>query len=120
MDKHPSLASIPSGPADTQEISAALGKELYETMGCMACHSNDGSTEGRVGPTLAGLAGNSRSFAKGKDALADADYLRESILQPSVKVLKAYAESDIGMPTYEGVLTQSQVNSLVEYIRTLE
>ena len=120
MDKDPSLASIPSGPADSQEISAALGEELYETMGCMACHSNDGSTEGRVGPTLAGLAGSSRSFAKGKDALADADYLRESILQPSVKVLKAYAESDIGMPTYEGVLNESQINSLVEYIRTLE
>ena len=73
-----------------------------------------------MGPTLAGLAGSSRSFAKGKDALADADYLRESILQPSVKVLKAYAESDIGMPTYEGVLNESQINSLVEYIRTLE
>ena len=120
IDRNASVVTGTSGPSNSQKISTALGKELYETMGCMACHSTDGSKEGRVGPTFAGLTGKTRSFAKGKDAKADADYIRESILKPSAKVIKEYAESDIGMPTYEGVLTESQIDSLVEYIKTLK
>jgi cytochrome c2 len=89
-------------------------------MGCMACHSTDGSTEGRVGPSFAGLLGKTRSFAKGRDLVADEAYIRESILTPPKRVVKEYAESDIGMPTYEGVLTEAQINSLIEFIKALE
>ncbi|HCB99243.1 MAG TPA: hypothetical protein DEP78_13335, partial [Verrucomicrobiales bacterium] len=91
-----------------------------ETMGCMACHSMDGSTSGRVGPTFAGLWGRSRSFVRGEDAAADEAYLRESILEPSRKVLRDYADSDIGMPSYQGVLSEWQVQSLIEWIKSLE
>jgi mono/diheme cytochrome c family protein len=120
IDTNATVVTGTTGSSANQEISVDLGKQLYETMGCMACHSIDGSTEGRVGPTFAGLIGKSRSFAKGKGALADADYIRESILKPSAKVIEEYAESDIGMPTYEGVLTATQIDSLVEYIKTLK
>ena len=107
-------------PNASEEISAAQGEILYQTMGCMACHSTDGSTEGRVGPSFAGLTGKTRTFAKGPDKVADDHYIRESILQPAEKVIKEYAESDIGMPTYEGVLTDKQISSLVQYIKTLK
>ncbi|MBT5927670.1 MAG: cytochrome c [Verrucomicrobia bacterium] len=116
-------ASVVTGAVESlgnQEISVSQGKALYESMGCMACHSIDGSTEGRVGPTFADLIGKTRSFVKGKNQVADASYIRESILNPAKKVIKAYAESDIGMPTYEGVLTDNQISSLIEYIKTLK
>jgi cytochrome c2 len=120
IDSNTSVVTGTSGSSSNEGISATQGKALYETMGCMACHSTDGSTQGRVGPSFAGLIGKNRSFAKGKDAKADADYVRESILKPSARVIKEYAESDVGMPTYEGVLTESQIDSLVEYIKTLK
>ncbi len=120
IDPNAAVVTGTQGSTSSQEVSAATGKVLYETMGCMACHSIDGSTKGRVGPTFSGLVGKKRSFAKGPDRVADADYIRESILQPAEKVIKEYAESDIGMPTYEGVLTESQISSLVKYIETLK
>ena len=110
------IPDLPSeGPASSEH-----GQQLYETMGCMACHSMDGSTSGRVGPTFAGLWGRSRSFVRGEDAAADEAYLRESILEPSRKVLRDYADSDIGMPSYQGVLSEWQVQSLIEWIKSLE
>jgi len=115
--------AVLTGPLDQgndNEVSAHRGRTLYETMGCMACHSTDGSTEGRVGPSFAGLLGKKRSFAKGRDLVADEAYIRESILTPPKRVVKEYAESDIGMPTYEGVLTEAQINSLIEFIKALE
>src|SRR6185436_2613150 len=47
------------------------GQRLSELMGCVACHSNDGSTLGKVGPSWKGLFGSERQFADGKKALAD-------------------------------------------------
>ncbi|MBT5704937.1 MAG: c-type cytochrome [Verrucomicrobia bacterium] len=106
--------------ADRQgEVTAALGQELYQTMGCMACHSLDGTTAGRSGPTLRGVFGTMREFQKGKSREANEAYIRESILNPPKNILKAFATSDIGMPSYEGILSDSQIDSLVLFIRSL-
>ena len=101
------------------EVSAAHGQELYQTMGCMACHSLDGTTAGRSGPTLRGVFGTVRDFQKGKSREANEAYIRESILNPPKNILKAFATSDIGMPSYEGILSPSQIDSLVVFIRSL-
>ncbi|HEY1081967.1 MAG TPA: DUF6797 domain-containing protein, partial [Prosthecobacter sp.] len=56
------------------------GAKLYQMIGCMACHSIDGSTVGKVGPSWKGIYGTDRVLAKGgKTAVADEAYLRESI-----------------------------------------
>ena len=52
--------------------------------------------------------------------IADEAYLRESILQPAAKVVSGYESGEVNMPGYAGVLTDSQVNSLVLFIRSLE
>jgi hypothetical protein len=101
------------------EVSATHGQELYQTMGCMACHSLDGTTTGRSGPTLRGVFGTIREFQKGKSREANEAYIRESILNPPKNILKAFATSDIGMPSYEGILSPSQIDSLVVFIRSL-
>ncbi|MDG1892381.1 MAG: cytochrome c [Verrucomicrobiota bacterium] len=104
---------------DTREVSVLRGRALYQSMGCMACHSTDGTTDGRVGPSFAALIGRKRTFVKGAEQIADEAYIRESILDPARKVVQGHAQSDVGMPSYAGVLNPSQVDSLVAFIKSL-
>ncbi len=97
------------------------GARLYQMIGCMACHSTDGSTVGKVGPSWKGIFGTERVLGKGgKSAMADEAYLRESITNPSAKVVKGFEKFDTGMPIYAGILNESQIESLVLYIKSLK
>ncbi|GEP40978.1 DUF6797 domain-containing protein [Brevifollis gellanilyticus] len=102
--------------------TAEEGARLYQMFGCMACHSIDGSLVGKVGPSWKGLFGSEREIAKGAKGKfkADATYLRESILNPSAKVVKGFEKFDTGMPIYNGILNDSQIESLILYIETLK
>ena len=100
-------------------ITVEEGKRVAELMGCVACHSTDGSTLGKVGPSWKGLFGSQRLFADRSRAVADEDYLRESIKEPAAKVISGFDKSDTGMPSYEGVITDSQIEALVLYLRSL-
>jgi glucose/arabinose dehydrogenase/cytochrome c2 len=102
--------------------TAEEGARLYQMFGCMACHSTDGSTVGKVGPSWKGLFGSERDIAKGIKGRvkADAEYLKESILNPSARVVKGFEKFDTGMPIYAGILNESQIQSLILYIQTLK
>ncbi|TLD69442.1 c-type cytochrome [Phragmitibacter flavus] len=96
------------------------GKRLAEMTGCIACHSIDGSVVGKVGPSWKGLYGSERLLKDGKTKVkADAPYLHESIIDPNAKVIKGYEKFDAGMPIYNGILTESQIQSLILYIKSL-
>ncbi|MCB1155948.1 MAG: cytochrome c oxidase subunit II [Leptospiraceae bacterium] len=95
---------------------AKVGKEIFEGKGaCFSCHSIDGSP--KVGPSLKALSGAKREFADGTNAVADENYLRESILQSRAKVVKGFAPS---MPIFQGQLKDNEVLALIEYIKTLK
>jgi len=97
------------------------GERLYQMMGCMACHSIDGTVYGKVGPSWKGLYGSERILAKGGDkAIANDDYIKESIQNPSAKVVKGFEKLDAGMPIYAGVLNDSQIESLILFIKSLK
>lgn len=96
------------------------GQRLYQMIGCMACHSIDGSVTGKVGPTWKGLYGSTHVFKDGDQGVADEAYLRESITNPTAKIVKGYEKYDAGMPIYAGILNDSQIESLVLYIKTLK
>lgn len=97
------------------------GAKLYQMIGCMACHSTDGSTVGKVGPSWRGIYGTERILGKGgKSVIADEAYLRESITNPSAKVVKGFEKFDTGMPIYAGILNESQIESLILYIKSLK
>lgn len=91
-----------------------LGKELYTSKTCSACHSTDGSA--RVGPSFKGLMGRAVEFTDGGKATVDENYLRESIMDPNRHVVKGFAPS---MPTFKGQLTDEEVNALIAYIKSL-
>ncbi len=100
-------------------VTAEEGKRIAELMGCVACHSADGSTLGKVGPTWKGLFGHEVVFADGSKTIANEAYLRESIKEPTAKVVRGFDKSDAGMPSYEGVISDAQIEALILYIKSL-
>ncbi len=116
----PPTPTATGGPPAKGPVSAAEGRAVYERIGCMACHANDRSTPDKLGPSLAGLYGASRTFADGSPpATADEAYLREAILEPATKIVAGYDRNGIGMPSYAGVLTDAQIESVILYIKSL-
>lgn len=95
-----------------------VGEELYATRGCKQCHSVDGAMG--QGPTWKGLWTKTRVFADGQQAVADENYLRESILYPKAHVVQGYNNV---MPEYPGKphdpKTEREVGAIIAYIRSL-
>jgi cytochrome c2 len=103
----------------TTPLTVAEGQRLAELMGCVACHSSDGSMLGKVGPSWKGVYGSVRRLAGGGQSRADEEYLRESIREPAAKIVSGFDKSDTGMPSYEGVITEGQIEALILYLKTL-
>ncbi len=96
--------------------SVEVGRTISESLGCIVCHSPDGRTEGFVGPTWQGLFGSTRNFVDGTSDVADEVYLREKILDP---MRRRTMTAPVEMPSYRGVLTEQQLESVILYIKTL-
>jgi cytochrome c oxidase subunit 2 len=92
---------------------AARGEQLFQQLGCVGCHLNDGS--GR-GPSLAGKFGMQETLANGTTITVDDTYIRESILTPQTKLVAGYGPL---MPTFQGLVNEDGVMSLIEYIKSL-
>jgi cytochrome c oxidase subunit 2 len=92
-----------------------LGKKLYVSKGCNACHSVDGKPG--IAPTFKGLYGHSVELQTGGPVTADDNYIRESILEPSAKIVKGFPPV---MPTFKGQLSEADINGLIEFIKSLK
>ena len=91
----------------------ARGERLFQQLGCVGCHVSDGS--GR-GPSLAGKYGAQETLANGTTVHVDDTYIRESILTPQMKLVAGYGPL---MPTFQGLVNEESVMSLIEYIKSL-
>ncbi|MFN9944026.1 MAG: c-type cytochrome, partial [bacterium] len=92
------------------------GRSLYRTY-CAACHSLDGTR--LVGPSFAGLAGSRRQVRASSDApleevRVDRAYLRQSIVEPNAQLVEGYPANL--MPPVGGLLSDSQLDQLVDYL----
>ena len=92
---------------------AARGEQLFQQHGCVSCHLTDGS--GR-GPSLAGKFGTQETLATGATVAVDDTYIRESILTPQAKLVAGYQPL---MPTFQGLINEEGLMSLIEYIKSL-
>lgn len=109
--------------ASQELISADEGKRLAQLYGCVACHAAAEQAEAKSGPTWRGLYGRRRPvFVAGKplEITADQAYLRESMLQPTAKIAAGFEKGEFAMPSYAGVLSEAQVESLILFIKTLQ
>ena len=67
--------------AETARVAAldtpeARGEQLYQTQGCIGCHSLDGTIV--VGPSWLNLYGRQEQLDDGTSVIADEDYIRHS------------------------------------------
>jgi cytochrome c2 len=107
--------------ATAAPVSVEEGRRLYQLYGCMACHSIDSSAMAKLGPPFKGLYGSQRAFAGGVvQIVADEAYIKESILTPAAKIVSGYERGGAGMPSFAGVLTETQIDSLVLFIKSLK
>jgi cytochrome c oxidase subunit 2 len=95
------------------ESMASAGRQLFERLGCMNCHKDDGS--GRC-PPLRGVYGRGVGLAGGGTVVADEAYLRESILDPGAKIVAGYPNI---MPTFRGVVNEDGLMQLIAYLKSL-
>ena len=90
------------------------GQRVFAQLGCASCHRTD-NTQGR-GPNLAGVYGRPVMLDNGQTVNADDNYVRESILNPGAKIVNGFNPI---MPTYNGIVSEDQMLSLMQYIKSL-
>jgi len=96
------------------EPMEVAGERLFEQYACHTCHKMDGT--GR-GPSLVGLFGKTVALEGGGTALVDEAYIRESILNPSAKIMAGYKPI---MPTFKGQISEEGIIQLIAYIKSLK
>jgi cytochrome c oxidase subunit 2 len=92
---------------------SATGEKIFAELGCVTCHRSD--TQGR-GPNLQGVFGKPVLLEDGRTVTADENYVRESILDPGAKVVNGFKPV---MPTFQGIVSEEQLNALVAYVKSL-
>ncbi|MEM6334008.1 MAG: c-type cytochrome [Planctomycetota bacterium] len=90
------------------------GFVAFKRRQCALCH---GPNDSAVAPSHYGLYGSTVQLDDGTTVVADAAYLRESILYADRKIVAGYRKS---MANYAGVIPTREVDAIVAYIKTLE
>ena len=91
------------------------GRQVAQSTGCLSCHSTDGSQ--MVGPTWQGAYGHDVTLQNGETVTVDDDYIRESIRDPSAKIVQGFSPA---MPAYgESQISEDDLQALVAYIESL-
>ncbi len=92
---------------------AQTGQALFQQLGCSTCHRFD--VQGR-GPNLTGVFGKPVSLEDGRTVVADENYVRESILVPAAKVVSGFKPI---MPSFQGQVSEDQLDALIAYVKSL-
>jgi cytochrome c oxidase subunit 2 len=107
---------------------SGTGEQVFAQLGCATCHRSETPGSGTAGsgspasdvpsrgPTLAGLFGSPVQLQDGRTVTADENYIRESILDPGAKIVNGYKPI---MPTFQGLVSEEQLNALVAYVKSL-
>jgi mono/diheme cytochrome c family protein len=99
--------TMPGTTATQEEPPAgdpAVGEAAFESGGCGTCHTFQAAgASGTIGPNL-------DESLQGQDA----EFIRRAILEPDAEVAEGY-QSGV-MPSFEGQLSEEQVNGLVAFL----
>src|SRR5215207_5854816 len=90
---------------------AKTGEQIFTAAGCAGCHTfSPAGSNGTIGPNLNDLAAAAGKFAKGKPP---EEYVRESMLKPDAFIVPGFGNA---MPSFEGRLTDKQIQALIDYL----
>jgi cytochrome c oxidase subunit 2 len=95
------------------ETLAQKGAALFQRLGCISCHATPSFVQA---PRLDGLYGSWVGLSDGSRVFADEQYLRESILFPNAKIVQGFQPI---MPSFQGQVSEEEVDQLIAYIKTL-
>lgn len=110
----PVQPKTPAGPERPEPTLAERGEIVAAQLGCLRCHSLDGSPH--IGPTWAGLYRAEVPLEGGGTTVADVAYLTESMMDPLAKLHRGFQPV---MPSYAGYMKPADASALVELIKTL-
>ena len=104
----------------TEDVETAKqenpGEMVYKSKGCFACHTIDGNKG--IGPSFKNLFGKTEIVVTNgadREITVDEEYIRASLLNPGADIVKGFQPL---MPPQ--VLTEEEINHLVEYIKSLK
>jgi mono/diheme cytochrome c family protein len=109
-------ASARTGDDEGALASAGLaqaksGEQIFTAAGCAGCHVfAPAGSNGTIGPSLDDLASAAGDREPGTSA---EDYIRESLTAPDAFLAEGFGNA---MPSYEGRLTDEQIQALVDYL----
>lgn len=106
------LAFLDSIPAESE---APAGLQIIKDLGCTACHSFDGSVG--AGPSFKGLYGSERKLTDGSTVTADADYIKNSVYNPTSQVVEGFGPI---MQSYKDKVSKEQLDEIVKYFQSME
>ncbi|HEX3654202.1 MAG TPA: cytochrome c oxidase subunit II [Pirellulales bacterium] len=96
------------------EGSLALeGRKTFLRYRCISCHSAD---EHARAPVLERLYGQRVPLTDGRVVVADESYIRQSILDPSAKIVSGWTDL---MPTFRGQVSEEELIELIAFFRSL-
>ena len=90
---------------------AKTGEQIFTAAGCAGCHTfSPAGSNGTIGPNLDELAAAADQREPGKSA---EEYVRESLTNPEAFLAEGFGNA---MPSYEGRLTDEQIQALIDYL----
>ncbi|MCB9556445.1 MAG: cytochrome c oxidase subunit II [Deltaproteobacteria bacterium] len=95
-----------------------LGKKLFSSKGCVACHSITDDRMAKPGPALGKRFGKMEEMSTGEMVKVDENYVRESIRNSTAKIVKGYAP--VMPPFPASSVSDRQLNALIDYIKSLK
>jgi cytochrome c oxidase subunit 2 len=104
--------------AENLESPTATGRRIMQNIGCFACHTTDGNK--LVGPSFKGIWGEEVTVTTGgekRQVVVDEEYIRRSIYDPNADIVDGYNKGL--MLSYEGQLSEEDVENIIEYLKTL-
>lgn len=108
LEKTRALLGNTNAPPQRAERS---GEVLFHELSCANCHESN-----ELAPPLGGLIGQRRQLETSLLVTADEAYVKESILAPDAKRVAGFP---LRMPSYAGLLTETELNALSLYVSML-
>ena len=91
---------------------AEKGAAVLESQGCRVCHK---TTDGLTCPKLEGVWGKMQALEGGTSVKVDENYVRESILVPTAKIVKGYMPL---MPSFQGRISEDEIKLIIAYLKS--
>lgn len=115
------IADTTNVAASAAEIDspAATGRRIMQNIGCFACHTVDGTK--LVGPSFKGIWGEEQTVKTGRETrniTVDEEYVRRSIYDPGADVVDGFNKGL--MVSYEGQLSDDDIDNIIEYLKTVK